>query len=93
MAGQGGTLAFKTYLLKSGSLQGAQGGQTGREGPLGFAHPPQGQFPPHFPHRGLGIPPPNSNPKNPSFSAFITGALCFPTKYPTTIAARIIAAM
>ncbi len=89
MAGQGGTLAFKTYLLKSGSLHGGQGGQTGREGPLGPAQAPQGQLDPQRPQRGPGIPPPNSNPKKPSFSFVTTGALCLPTKYPTTMAAKI----
>ena len=88
IAGQGGTLAFKTYLLKSGSRQGGQGGQTGREGPEGPAQPPHGQLPPQRPQRGPGIPPPNSNPKNPSLSFITTGADCLPTKYPTAMAAK-----
>jgi hypothetical protein len=34
-------------------------------------------------------PPPNSNPKNPSFSLGAAGTDCLPKKYPTVIAAKV----
>ena len=95
MAGQGGTLALSTYLLKSGSLQGAQGGQTGRVGPFGPAHPEQGQLDPHLPQRGPCIPRPDTDPViwKPSVSLATAGVDCLPTKNPTITAARRVTAI